>query len=224
VLLTPIALLRRATRAVALAFVIGALMVLRPGYLPAMYVIALLPFAALIVAGTADGLWRAQRRSPFPRVGAVLTATAIVALLAVVAPRWQQGDTVAMTARPDSLDREAESWIASNIGHDKRIIVHDLQWIYLIDHGFDATPVKGGFYSRTVVSYWPLDYDPAVKREFPHGWRDFDYIVSTQAMRGDLTRTPITAAAIAHSVVMVRFGEGARAIEIRAIVDKQAPG
>jgi hypothetical protein len=199
-------------------------MVLRPGYLPAMYVIALLPFAALIVAGTADCLWRAQRRSPFPRVGTVLTATAIVAALAAVVPRWQQGDSVATTAQADSANREAERWIVNNIGHDKRIIVHDLQWIYLIDHGFDASPVKGGFYSRTVVSYWPLDYDPAVHREFPHGWRDFDYVVSTQAMRGDLSRTPITAAAIAHSVVVVWFGEGAQRIEVRQIVGKQAPG
>jgi hypothetical protein len=208
----------------ALAYVIGCVMIIRPGYLPSMYVTALLPFAALIVAGTADALWRAQRRSPFPRVGAVLTATAIAALLMAVVPRWQQGDSVAMTSKADSLSREADSWIVNNIPHDKRIIVHDLQWIYLIDHGWDASPVRGGFFSRTVVSYWPLDYDPAVHRQFPHGWRDFDYIVSTQAMRGDLTRTPITWAALKHSLVMVSFGEGAQRIEIRAIVDKQAPG
>jgi hypothetical protein len=86
--LADIALTGPATRPVALAYVIGCVTILRPGYLPAMYVIALLPFATLIVAGTADALWRA--------------------------------------------------------------------------------------------------------RQCPHGWRDFDYIVSTEAMRGDLARTPIT--------------------------------
>ena len=25
----------------------------------------------------------------------------------------------------------------------------------------------------------PLDKDPAVRRHFPQGWRDFDYVVST---------------------------------------------
>ena len=33
-------------------------MIFRAGYLPNMYVIGLLPFAALMVAGTADGIWR----------------------------------------------------------------------------------------------------------------------------------------------------------------------
>ena len=57
-LLSPLALVVRSTRAVALAFLIQVVMILRPGYLPAMYVIALLPFAALIVAGTTHTLWR----------------------------------------------------------------------------------------------------------------------------------------------------------------------
>jgi len=50
--LAPIALFRRATRVVAVAFLIQVVMVLRPGYLPFMYVIAMLPFAAIVVAGT----------------------------------------------------------------------------------------------------------------------------------------------------------------------------
>jgi hypothetical protein len=43
-------------------------MILRPGYLPGMYVIALLPFAALIVAGSAQALWGLARgRHPKPK-------------------------------------------------------------------------------------------------------------------------------------------------------------
>ena len=52
--LSPIALARRSTRAVAVAFLIQVVMVLRPGYLPNMYVLGLLPFAALIVAGASE--------------------------------------------------------------------------------------------------------------------------------------------------------------------------
>jgi hypothetical protein len=202
--------------------VIGCVMVLRPGYLPAMYVIALLPFAALVVAGSADALWRAQRWSPFPRVGAVLTATAIGALLSIVGSQWQRGDHVAMTVRQDSAYRAADNWLVRNIGHDTRLIVTDQDYVYLIDHGFDASPVKGGFYSRTLVSYWPLDYDPAVKRYFKGGWRAFDYIVSTQSMRADVRQTPITAAALEHSRVVKTFGAGAARIEVRAITQGQA--
>jgi hypothetical protein len=68
-----------------------------------------------------------------------------------------------------------------------------------------------------VVSYWPLDYDPAVKRHFPQGWSDFNYVVSTQAMRDDTSQTPTAAQAVAHSATVVSFGRGAQLVEIRKI-------
>ena len=77
--------------------------------------------------------------------------------------------------------------------------------------------MSGGFFSRTVVSFWPLDYDPAVKRHFPDGWRDFDYIVSTDGMRASGPRTPSAVQAINHSQVVARFADGSAVIEIRAI-------
>ena len=56
--LIPLALMRRSTRAIAIALLIQAAVVLKPGYLPNMYVIGMLPFAALIVPGSLDALWR----------------------------------------------------------------------------------------------------------------------------------------------------------------------
>jgi len=218
--LAPIALARRGTRAVALAFVIQVVMVLRPGYLPNMYVLGLLPFAALIVAGASDALWRKSRAASFAArawlARAALAALALVMVL-VVAPRWIERDREATTVRQDGLRRTAERWLVENVGHDKRLIVGDEFWIYLIEHGFDQQPVRGGSYSRTVVVYWPLDYDPAVRRRFPGGWRDFDYVVSTEAVRSTTEQTPTTARALEHSRVVAQFGEGAQRIEVRAI-------
>jgi hypothetical protein len=68
-----------------------------------------------------------------------------------------------------------------------------------------------------VVVYWPLDYDPAVKARFPNGWRDFDFVVSTEAVRATTRLTPTTAEALGHSRVVTRFGRGEQRIEIRAI-------
>ena len=243
-LLSPLALTLRTTKAVALAYVIQVAMILRPGYLPNMYVIGLLPFAALIVGGSAQAVWRfALRERPRPRLpadsgrwrisraraSALLTAAAVatsmlalatsasVAALAV-APRWMDRDRAAMTTRADTARREAKHWLVSNMPHDKRLIVDDEFWIYLVEHGFDARPMSGGFFSRTVISFWPLDYDPAVKRHFPNGWRDFDYVVSTQNIRTTMMgHTPTTVRAIAHSRVVAEFGRGAGRIEIRAI-------
>jgi cellulose synthase/poly-beta-1,6-N-acetylglucosamine synthase-like glycosyltransferase len=240
-LLSPIALARRNTRAIALAFLIQVAVILRPGYLPNMYVIALLPFAALIVAGTVQSWWRVadgRLRSPpadrgasaasgapavLLRWGAVTTsgvALAVVAVVAVlvVAPRWARTDHEALTARQDGPQRAAEAWLVANVGREQPIIVTDDFWIYLIEHGFDSRTAKGGLNSRTVVSYWPLDYDPAVKTLFPNGWRDFDYVVSTGAMRVTATYTPNTAQALQHSRVVARFGSGGDRIEVRAIM------
>jgi cellulose synthase/poly-beta-1,6-N-acetylglucosamine synthase-like glycosyltransferase len=238
--LSPFALARRNTRAVAVAYLIQALMVARPGYLPAMYVIAMLPFAALIVAGCADVLFRfatswSQERPPSPSTGrwrsvalrlrpAALAAAALTlaasALGAVqfVGRPWLHTDRQALTARLDTANHAAETWLVRHVGHEKRILVTDEIWIYLIEHGFNAQPMKGGFYSRTVVFYWPLDYDPAVERAFPQGWRDFDYIVSTPDVRNTAYLTPNTALALRHSKPVATFGEGGNRIEIRKIV------
>jgi cellulose synthase/poly-beta-1,6-N-acetylglucosamine synthase-like glycosyltransferase len=224
--LCPIALARRNTRAIAVAFLIQVLMILRPGYLPNMYVIGLLPFAALIVAGAGEAIWRKARVLPSWPGWSVRAAALTVALtvVAVVAPSWAHSDRVAMTVRLDGTRRAAERWVAQNIGHDRRLIVPDEYWIYLIQHGFDEHPMPGGFFSRTVVVYWPLDYDPAVKKSFPDGWRDFDYIVSTQAVRSTLRLTPTTAEALEHSRVVRQFGKGVQRIEIRAITRGQRLG
>jgi glycosyltransferase XagB len=211
--LSPLALARRSTRAIALAFLIQVVMILRPGYLPNMYVIGLLPFAALIVSGAIETLWRRSGRLPLR----VAIAALAIALLISAAPHWARSDETAMAVQVDGSRRAAERWLVDNIGHHKRLIVPDEYWIHLIENGFDRRPVEGGFFSRTVVVYWPLDYDPAVKRHFPDGWRDFDYVVSTQAVRSTLRLTPTTARALDHSVVIAQFGQGEQRIEIRAI-------
>jgi cellulose synthase/poly-beta-1,6-N-acetylglucosamine synthase-like glycosyltransferase len=218
--LSPIALLRRSMRAVTLACLIQVVMVLRPGYLPNMYVIGVLPFAALVVAGATEALWNGARagrfRLPVWPVRAAV-ASLVVALTVAVAPGWARIDHAAMTTKPDAAQRAAERWLVDHVGHDKRLIVGDEFWIYLVEHGFDHQPVKGGFFSQKVVVYWPLDYDPAVKKRFPGAWRDFDYIVSTEAVRSTLKLTPTTAQALDHSRVLVQFGRGEGRIEIRAI-------
>jgi cellulose synthase/poly-beta-1,6-N-acetylglucosamine synthase-like glycosyltransferase len=240
IVFAPIALVVRKTRAIALALLIQVAMVLRPGYLPGMYVTALLPFAALVIAGTGQTMWRiATRRAPrrprtaghgawrafataLPRYAAPAAALTVLAVstaiaVQVVAPKWIRADRAAMTTRLDGPQRAAERWILRNVSHEQRIIVTDDVWIFLIEHGFDSTPVKGGFNSRTVVSYWPLDKDPAVRARFPNGWRDFDYIVSTEPMRDTAIYTPSTRQALANSRVVRSYGRGGARVEIREI-------
>ncbi|HEV3281837.1 MAG TPA: glycosyltransferase [Acidimicrobiales bacterium] len=247
---SPIALVFRNSRAIALAFLIQIAIILRPGYLPAMYVIAILPFAALIVASSLQSLWRftigkhprplrvpgaATWRRVVSRLAALLTPVAVVAsavaivLSAVVAtlyvaPRWARADHAAVTLPLDGPELATEQWLLAHVGHQQRVIVTDDIWVYLIQHGFDSQPVRGGFNSPTVVSYWPLDKDPAVTRYFPDGWREFDYIVSNAAMRDTATFVPNTEQALAHSRLVAGFGQGGQRMEIRAITPTPQSG
>ena len=218
--LSPIALTRRTTRAIAVAFLIQVVTVFRPGYLPNMYVIGMLPFAALIVPGSIEALVRRAQSLSIPAVSWGLQAAAAAVACALVfaaAPHWVSGDRTAMTVRPDGPDRAAEQWVLQHLPRDKRVIVDDEYWLFLIEHGYNDRPMQGGFFSAEVVSYWPLDYDPAVKRTFPRGWREFSYIILTQAILDTVTNTPTAAAAIQHSRVVASFGQGTSTIQIRKI-------
>jgi hypothetical protein len=153
----------------------------------------------------------------------VALAALVLGMVLVVAPRWIETDRQATSVKLDGPRRAAERWLVENIGRKERILVGDEFWLYLVEHGFDHRPVRGGFFSRTVVVYWPLDYDPAVQRRFPNGWRDFDYIVSTEAVRVTTELTPMTRQALEHSHVVARFGRGRQRIEVRAIGGAQPP-
>lgn len=237
--LTPVALALRRSRAIALAYVIQVLGLLRTGgYLPEMYVIAGLPFAALVVAGSVQALWRLVLsdtprrrcgRSIWPRIGfrlryavapflvAVCLASGAAAAAAYAVPHWVQFDWAAMTVREDGPERAAQAWLIAHLGRKQRILVTEDFWIFLIVHGFDSRPVRGGLNSPTVIDFWELDLDPAVKRHLPYGWRELDYVVSTPGMRAVETQVPSTRAALANSRVVASFGTGTQRIEVRRI-------
>jgi cellulose synthase/poly-beta-1,6-N-acetylglucosamine synthase-like glycosyltransferase len=219
--LVPLALMRRSTRAIAIALLIQVAVVLKPGYLPNMYVIGMLPFAALIVPGSLDALWRWAGQIRFSActwtARTAVAAATILVVAFVVGPRWAAGDHTAMTVRMDIPERSAELWLTGHVSHSSRIIVVDQYWLYLVEHGYNDQPMRGGFFSDTVVSYWPLDYDPAVSKAFPGGWREFDYVVVNEDMLATLPQTPSAGAAIAHSQVIASFGQGVDRVQIRKI-------
>ena len=65
--------------------------------------------------------------------------------------------------------------------------------------------------------FYKLDLDPTVRRHFPHGYRDFNYLVATQVMRALAYQVPQTQQALKHSRVVAAFGTGPERIEVRRI-------
>jgi hypothetical protein len=219
--LVPAGLAVRRLRPVTLAFVILAAMTLRPGYLPIPLVIGMLPFASLVVAGVADAAWghrvRAaaaadstdpqRRRGPRP-LGAVLVAACLAVAVVIVAPQWWQRDRDLATVDHDKPFRQAEAWIGGNVPHRARLLVDDSVWVDLVQRGYPP---------GQVVWYYKLDTDRDVRARYPHGWRDFDYVVVGVTLRRLPDHLPQVAQAMRHSRVVASFGHGSERVEIRKV-------
>jgi hypothetical protein len=158
--LIPAGLVIRRLRPITAAFTILAAMVLRPGYLPVPLVVAMLPFASLLIAGVADAAWGwsanqveaadTSRRAYRSRaLGPVLVLACLALAVAVVAPGWWQRDHDLMTVDQDRPFRQAEAWIAANVPHQARLLVDDAVWVDLVERGY---PPSGSTSSTPTVT------------------------------------------------------------------------
>ncbi len=193
------------------------LMVLRPdGYLPAMYVIQMIPFFALTLAGLVEVAATALlpagagARERLVRRGAV--AAGLLLVVAVVAPRWYAGDRRALTSSVNDPYAAAVGWIGDHVPdpENRRIVVDDALWLDMVEAGF--RPGLGAIW------FYKLDLDSAVRQALPHGWRGIDYVVSTPILRHERAQLPTVDALLTHSRVLATFGTGEDRVEVRQVV------
>lgn len=206
----------RRFRAIGLAFVLWSLPLLKPGgYLPAMYVIAGLPFAAMSIAGCADMLSRfmlARRRRWLAWGGLAASWAAIAALLFWLVP----ADRLDINTRATAPQAAALAYLKPLLVKDDNILTDDSLWLDLVraGHGSVTDPWHGA------ISYYQYDLDPiSSNKELPHGWRDINYVLVTNAMRDniDYLGLPKLAATLAHSTLLARFGTGDAEVDVLAV-------
>jgi 4-amino-4-deoxy-L-arabinose transferase-like glycosyltransferase len=183
------------------------LFMLRPGgYLPVPYVIMLIPFAALLIAAVTDravaALRAGSRLKPLPWL-AVATAALVTAV-----PLWTIQNRGFFLSDLDSPLVSAEKWVETNVAHDNRLIVDDSMWVDL---------ERAGWARNNVVWYYKVDTDPAVKAQSPQGWKDSDYVITTNSMRTFPDGFPQVRKAIDNSIVVASFGSGIQQVDIRRI-------
>jgi hypothetical protein len=220
VLAAPVAVVIPRLRVAGLAVALPVLLSLRPGYLPDPFVIALLPFCALVVAGLIDAVvaeaaGRLRRRAVAQRV---IGLAVVAAVLAMLVPGWLQQDRALAYDRAGTREVAAEQWIQAHVPHGKRILIDDTMWVDLVRRGFN--PKLG------VIWFYKVDFtnnlDPSVARALPDGYRDVDYVVSTPVMRSALDQQPQglqqLRAAIHYSRELTTIGTGAQRIEVRKLV------
>ena len=206
-----VGLFLRTTRPFAAMLLFLVLFMFRPGgYLPVPYVIMLLPFAALLIATVSTSLLRSWGpREGVGRVPVLIWSGAMVAAVAVAVPVWGGQLRGLLLADLDKPTRQAEEWVRDNVPRDERLIVDDAMWVDL---------VTSGFARDNVIWYYKINTDPEVQALSPNGWRDSDYIVTTDSMRTFPDTFPDVKSAIDNSIVVASFGENSQQVDVRRIV------
>ncbi|MHA7282194.1 ArnT family glycosyltransferase [Arthrobacter sp. TMS2-4] len=183
---------------------------LRPGgYLPVPYIIMLLPFAALLVAGvTGWALARVRRGTAGGRFGAGAVLLALTLAAAIAAPLWTAQLRGLLFSDLDEPGVQAQDWVETNIPQSARLIVDDAMWVDLVESGFER---------ENVIWYYKMDTDEDVMRASPNGWQDADYIITTTSMRTSPEQFPEVDGALTNSEVMASFGTGPQRVDVRRI-------
>ena len=205
---TVVALPVRRLRPPAVAAAVLVLVALRPGgYMPAMYVVQILPFFAIVIAGALDEGVRLAGRGPRWARPAALALVVVLAAV-TVGPRWWAGNHRALTADDNAGYTAAAAYLRTGVPDraTARVVVDDVLWL-------DC--VRAGYQQDNVLWFYKLDLDPAVAARVPNGWRDVDYVVSTPALRQDPGSLPTVSALLTHSTVIAAFGPPDGRIEIR---------
>ncbi|GAA1602884.1 glycosyltransferase family 39 protein [Actinoplanes couchii] len=210
------ALFARRLRPIGVAAAILTAVALRPGgYMPAMYVVQVLPFFALALAGViTTAVTRLEPRRDRRR--AVAVAVVAVAALSFVVPRWYAGAERALTAADNAPYEQAAAYLSTRIPDPAgtTVVVDDVLWL-------DC--VRAGYQPDRVIWFYKLDLDSEVAARLPGGWRDVDYLVSSPALRQDPSGLPTVGALLAHSTVVAEFGSSDGRIEIRKVDKENTP-
>ena len=209
-------LAQRRLRPIAALTVFLVAFMFRPGgYLPVPYVIMLLPFAALLVAGVSDSAVASVRARRAGRASTLATRTGAVAWIAVTAvavvaavPLWAGQLRGFVDADLDAPMRDAEQWVEANVPRDSRLLVDDAVWVDLVDAGFAR---------ENVIWFYKIDTDGAVRAQSPNGWRDSDYVFETESVRTSGSSSADVSRALESSTVVASFGQGDQQVTVRRI-------
>lgn len=207
-----IALLVPRLRWVGVIVVLQGLMLLRPGYLPVMYILPVIPFLCLAVAGVLDAAWPAassrstKRFVRWSRRG--LVGAALALLLVVVGPSYRDGVARAHSFDADEPFAGATQWLDRNLEDDDILFVDGALWLDL---------VEGGHPPENTIWFYKLDSDPGVELPGGGGWEEVDYLVASEVVRNSLYDLGEVEQALQHSEPVVTFGSGEGRVEIRRI-------
>lgn len=205
-------------RVIGLSLLILAVVALRPGgYLPLMYVIAVLPFAAVAVVGVGQWLFDQMSRVRVNtiQVGRILASVVAIVAVGALGAQWTAKNADALTGRPNDPYYSALHYVVQNVDKGSAILVDDSYWNLLVDAGWSSDGWRGAIW------YYKLDLDPVAREsDLPNGWKGVDYILVNDAMVKNfdgLSKLPQMTDAYKHSHVIEQWGTGQDQVQLRKI-------
>jgi hypothetical protein len=198
----PSFIMSRRLRPFAALLILHVLLVIRGGYVPYAFVIAVLPLAAILCAGFGEELLlRVSRLRLMLRRGAyAAVATASAVILAFMVPAWYGHIRPQLTLDANRPAEQALAWVAQNVPRDSWMIVNDSNWVDLVEAGYDPS---------RVIWFYKVDSDPEVKESLDGlGWRRFDYLIQSDFDLGALgadSDEPTVGETLEHSEVVASF-------------------
>jgi intracellular septation protein A len=203
----------RRLRPFALGLILQLAVMVKGGYVPYAFVTAMLPFAVLLIAGTADAYWRpaseisADHRRGLSRVivlglrnmGKAPVTVAALVLVVLCVPHWYGWLRQQSTDSGFATEDAAVAWVADHVPRNDLVVCDAYPWLDIELHTH-ATPLY----------LWQIDSDPQVMRtELPHGYRDISYLLldpGSPLTFAALPGRPTLQQAIKNSTVVRRFG------------------
>jgi hypothetical protein len=195
-------LLSKRLRPFSVGLLLQIVILIHGGYLPFFYVTAVIPFAAVLLAGAADTLWakidvsrlgvRASqgvwRGAPY--LGRAIVAVAALIAVVVVAPKWWSSLNTNSTANGDSPYLAAATWAEHNVPKNDTVVVDDYLWVDLKTHGLNPLWI------------WKISAQTAPS------YKTIQYIILQPQSPTTLAGIPALQAAYSHSVLVKDFGNG----------------
>ena len=204
------ALFVKRLRPFAVGLVILIATVFRPGHLPVPFILSALPLTALLAAGTGEVALRylfrpVEQRSVGLRRLRVPALAAGALVVSIAVSLWLPTYHGLLGSDDDASMRQAQQWIEQNVPKTDRLIVDDALWLDLVRDGRDR---------RNVVWGYKVDTDKQVQGWAPHGWTDYEWVVSTASLRANMPPNGVLADAVAHSQPAAIFDSGGSRVEV----------
>ena len=203
-----VCLLRRQSRILFIAIASFATpIVLGQGYLPAMYIIGVIPFLALACGSAVDIAWsgveRLVRRAPglTRPLRASFVAVLSASLLLMSVPQWFEQDRTLLTAQTNSNWRSAMTWVQDNVSRSEVVLAPYSMWHDLNSSGWNN--------AWTMIATEKPDLDKQFDIERPGGWREIRWIIVGPSVTANIDSLGLSRVktALQNSEEVQTFGE-----------------